>query len=73
MHLMETHFNQASKLKDTQYDESTSITRQEIADWKPDWISIGKVNLAMHQFLNIKSPGPDGLKPIILKLSLIHI
>ena len=67
MHLMETHFNQASELKDTQYDESISITRQEIADWKPDWISIGKVNLAIHQFLNKKSPGPDGLKPIVLK------
>ena len=41
--------------------------RQSVEDWKPDWMSVGKIAVAIHQFQNKKSPGPDGLRPIVLK------
>ena len=41
--------------------------RQSVEDWKPDWMSVEKIAVAIHQFQNKKSPGPDGLRPIVLK------
>ena len=36
-----------------------------ILDNKLTWKT--HIEIAIHQFLNKKSPGPDGLKPIVLK------
>ena len=66
-HLMSVHFPHATAPQETTYDNITTISKQDIIDWKPDWITQGKIELAIHQFLNKKSPGPDGLKPIVLK------
>ena len=65
-HLADTHFGQSSGLKQTSYTKNI-IMRQEVEDWNPDWMTVGKIAVAIHQFKNKKSPGPDGLRPIVLK------
>ena len=66
-HLAETHFTTAEPLKETVYNTGITKTRDEINRWNPKWIIISLVKLALKQFHNKKSPGPDGLKPLILK------
>ena len=61
-HLMETHFSQASKLKETSY-KNGCITENQINSWQQDWISVGKLNITIYQFQNKKSPGSDRLRP----------
>ena len=41
--------------------------RHNVEEWNPDWMTVGKIAVAVHQFKNKKSPGPDGLRPIVLK------
>ena len=65
-YLTEGHFAESSELKKTTYSKQM-ITRNMIEEWKPYWICEGKLNLAIHQFKNMKSPGPDGLRPPVLK------
>ena len=86
-HLTSAHFGKATKHEATIYEDNKYITLDEVKDWKPNWISASKLELAIHQFKNKKSPGPDGLSPLVLKnlpsvcihhilflyLSLIHI
>ena len=62
-HLTSIHFAQATKLKKTTFTNKL-IMKTDVEDWKPDWISEAKLNLAIHQFKNKKSPGPDGLRPL---------
>ena len=65
-HLADTHFGQSSGLKQTRYTKDI-IMRSSVEEWNPDWMSVGKIAVAIHQFQNKKSPGPDGLRPIVLK------
>ena len=72
-HLADTNFSQAVELKKTVYSNKT-VTREEVDTWDPDWVTRGKLELVLHQFKSKKSPGPDGLRPVLLQhLSLIHI
>ena len=66
-HLTNVHFGEATKHQTTKYDDSKYITLDKINDWNPDWISVTKLELELHQFKNKKSPGPDGLSPLVLK------
>ena len=65
-HLAATHFSQAAELKKTTYNNKV-IAKDEVYAWDPDWVTIGKLELALHQFKSKKSPGPDGLKPVLLQ------
>ena len=44
-----------------------SISKQELVTRYNDWISEEKIIAAFKGFESKKSPGPDGLKPIVLK------
>ena len=66
-YLSETHFSTATAHKDTQYDITKKTTKDEVSQWNPDWVTKGKLVIALNQFKSKKSPGPDGIKPILLK------
>ena len=66
-YLASSHFSAATELKSTNYDVSKKVSKSEVIKWTPDWVTKGKLNLAINQFKSKKSPGPDGLKPILLK------
>ena len=65
-HLTDTCFGQSSGLNQTRYTKDI-VMRQSVEEWNPDWMSVGKIAVAIHQFQNKKLPGPDGLRPIVLK------
>ena len=71
-HLAETHFTSAQPLKETVYNESIEKTQEEIHNWNPKWINLALIKIALKQFHNKKSPGPDGIKPIVLKYLTEH-
>ena len=66
-HLLDTHCPTATPIKSTQYDKYKSIFKARVAAWTPSWLTLDKLLLAIKQFQNKKSPGPDGLRPIALK------
>ena len=43
------------------------IQIKKVHDWRPDWITISKLQLAFKGFHSKKSPGPDGIRPVVLK------
>jgi len=65
-HLVETHFPNATEIQDTQYNEDTTTLRF-LLEWNPSWITYERMEKALAGFHNKKSPGTDGLKPIVLK------
>ena len=65
-YLLTQHFPSSTPVKPTDYN-NRSITREEINAFQPDWVTPEKVREAFHGFQSKKSPGTDGLKPIILK------
>ena len=71
-HLAETHFTSAKPLKKTVYDEAISKSKDEIHSWNPKWVNLALIKIALKQFHNKKSPGPDGIKPIVLKYLTDH-
>ena len=60
------HFPSATPVKPTVYSNK-KVTRAEITNYKPDWITPEKVKKALLGFQSKKSPGTDGLKPIVFK------
>ena len=71
-HLAETHFTSAEPLKKTVYNDSVSKSQEEIHRWNPKWVNLALIKIALKQFHNKKSPGPDGIKPIVLKYLTDH-
>ena len=71
-HLAETHFTSAQPLKKTVYNENVEKTQDEIHNWNPKWVNLALIKIALKQFHNKKSPGPDGIKPIVLKYLTDH-
>ena len=65
-YLLTQHFPSATAVKPTNYSNN-KITRTEILNYKPDWITTERVKKALLGFQSKKSPGTDGLKPIIFK------
>ena len=69
--LFETHFPASTPLRDVNYtsevphslDNSSESIKQKFSDW----ISLPLVSKAMKKFNKKKSPGPDGIKPIIFE------
>ena len=66
-HLKDTHCPTATPIKSTINDKYKSVTKARVAAWLPPWLTSDKLLLALKQFQNKKSPGPDGLRPIALK------
>ena len=65
-YLLTQHFPSATPIKTTDYSNK-KVTRNEIINFKPDWITPERVKKALLGFQSKKSPGTDGLKPIIFK------
>ena len=66
-HLTNMHFGEATQHQATVYDGNKHITLDKVNDWKTNWISVSKLELAINQFKNKKYPGPDGLSTLVLK------
>ena len=65
-YLLTQHFPSATPVKPTVYSNK-KVSRAEIMDYKPDWITPERVKKALLGFQSKKSPGTDGLKPIVFK------
>ena len=67
--LFQTHFPASTPLKKVQYQSVRFANIQSksslIRDKYLDWINLHTLNKAMKKINKKKSPGPDGLKPII--------
>ena len=62
--LMNSHYPSHTHAKGTQYtNKSTSLNA--LASQHNEWINTGRVSKALCSFQAKKSPGPDGIKPII--------
>ena len=66
-HLLSVHFPNATTKEKTQYNHNKYITKTELEKWEQDWITQTKLKLAFKGFHNKKSPGPDQIRPILLK------
>ena len=65
-YLLKAHFPSMQSTKETQYTEISKQTR-EINELEVDWLTVAKLKEVFKIFKNKKSPGPDGLKPTVLK------
>ena len=63
--LIERHFPAANHNSYCSYDLNKREDLADIEKSSEDWISVEKVKAALEGFCKKKSPGPDGLKPII--------
>ena len=66
-YLLSIHFPNATPKAKTQYNSNKYITKTELEKWDSDWITQTKLKLAFEGFHNKKSPGPDQIRPILLK------
>jgi hypothetical protein len=64
--LFQAHFPEHTELVRTSY-KPTKISAEEIVDSNQEWINKGRIIEAINGFKAKKSPGPDELKPIVLK------
>ena len=63
--LTETHFPAATDTKHVTYNNRRNLSVEKIMDKYGDWIDKQKIKAALAGFEKKKSPGPDGLKPLI--------
>jgi len=61
-----THYPTHTHIKHTEYP-NTSIKTEDLNALYEDWINVDRIKLALNAFQSKKSPGPDQLKPILLK------
>ena len=65
-YLLRAHFPSITEIKPTEYTE-LKIQTCEIMKREIQWILIDKIGQVFNKFKSKKSPGPDGLQPLILK------
>ena len=65
--LTKTHFPAATDTKHVTYNNRRNLPSQEIGRKYSDWIDKDKITTALGGFEKKKSPGPDGLKPLIFE------
>ena len=65
--LLTKHFPSHTPAEKTTYDGLKSITKKELEDKYENWIHLDILQLALNSFKAKKSPGPDGIRPIIFK------
>ena len=65
--ILATHFPQHSPLKQTRFNNDLKLPYTSIHPLFTTWLSNDKIKLALNSFKDKKSPGPDGIKPVIFK------
>ena len=63
--LIKAHFPKAEPVKVVKYSVDKAIAMREVAHLYDEWISIGKIKESFDGFEKKKSPGPDGIKPVV--------
>jgi hypothetical protein len=64
--LIRTHFPASSKTKKVEYNKEKKVRKEELKTLFP-WINSNLIRIAFEGFKSKKSPGPDGLRPMVLK------
>ena len=64
---MDTHFPQNTDIRPTAYQKQLTIATEELEIYFGKWLSIDRIKLALGSFKDKKTPGPDGMKPIVFK------
>ena len=65
--LTQTHFPAATNTKHVTYNNRKNAPTTLIADKYADWICQTKIRKALDMFEKKKSPGPDGIKPLVFE------
>ena len=65
--LTETHFPAATDTRHVTYNNRRNLATSEIAEKYTDWITQDRIMKALAGFEKKKSPGPDGLKPLVFE------
>ena len=65
--IMNSHFPQNTELKSTSYQNHLTVLSSDLTYLYDTWLSLNKIKLALNSFKDKKTPGPDGMKPIIFK------
>ena len=65
--VMDTHFPRNTDIRPTAYQKQLTIATEELEIYFGKWLSIDRIKLALGSFKDKKTPGPDGMKPIVFK------
>ena len=65
-HLLNAHYPGIQPLKPTIYDRNKTVNTKELQENYKDWINMDRLKSVLKNFKAKKSPGPDGLKPVVL-------
>ena len=65
--LTKTHFPAATDLKHVTYNNRRNLPVSDISEKYKDWIDATKIKSALSGFEKKKSPGPDGIKPLVFE------
>ena len=64
---MDTHYPQNTESKPTVFQNQLKIELSDLQYLYETWLSTDKIRLALNSFKDKKTPGPDGMKPIVFK------
>ena len=64
---MSTHYPQNTESKPTVFQNQLKIGLSDLQNLYETWLSTDKIRLALNSFKDKKTPGPDGMKPIVFK------
>ena len=71
--LLNTHFPAVTETLETEYTEY-KISTETVHELQETWLTTTQLRKVFNIFKNKKSPGPDGLRPIVLKpVSYTHL
>ena len=65
--LTSTHFPAATELRRIKYNNHRNCLTEALYNKYGDWISTDKIKRALAGFEKKKSPGPDGVKPLVFE------
>ena len=65
--LTNTHFPAATDVKHVTYNNRRNIAVDDLGEKYKDWIDVDKIKAALAGFEKKKSPGPDGIKPLVFE------
>ena len=65
-HLLKSHYPGLTPLKPTLSNRNKTVHTEQLQQNYNDWINMDRLKLVLKNFKAKKSPGPDGLKPIVL-------